>query len=156
MRNPHHDLIKSSLENISPVESQKGSSFNSTMFRWEPEGGYHCTKSMAIAPLWFSMEHPGIVIAPFWFLANDIETTIRKSWLNIISLHGMNFLTKISLIDVKDDCYRHCKCGLVFVWKPPQSIVICTTKHVKESSFSHTDIHQGICFVYNCVGRLLY
>ena len=29
---------------------------NSKMFRWDPEGRYCCTKSMAIAPFWFS-EH---------------------------------------------------------------------------------------------------
>ena len=29
----------------------------STMFCWEPEGGYRCTKSMAIAPFWFSTVH---------------------------------------------------------------------------------------------------
>ena len=27
------------------------------MFRWEPEGCYCCTKSMVIAPFWFSTEH---------------------------------------------------------------------------------------------------
>ena len=28
----------------------------STMFRWEPEGHYRCTKSMVIVPFWFSAE----------------------------------------------------------------------------------------------------
>ena len=27
------------------------------LFRREPEGRYRCTKSMAIAPFWFSTEH---------------------------------------------------------------------------------------------------
>ena len=31
--------------------------YYSTMFYWEPEGSYHCTTSMVIAPIWFSTEH---------------------------------------------------------------------------------------------------
>ena len=27
------------------------------LFHWEPEGRYHCTKSMALASFWFLMEH---------------------------------------------------------------------------------------------------
>ena len=42
----------------------------SKMFHWEPEGRYHCTKSTAIAPFWFSTEHRWIVITPFCFSAD--------------------------------------------------------------------------------------
>ena len=42
------------------------------MLHWEPEGAYFCTKSMAIVPFWFSMEHCWTTLAPFWLLADDI------------------------------------------------------------------------------------
>ena len=45
---------------------------HSKMFCSEPEGHYHCTKSKAIAPIWFSMEHRGTALMPFWFSADDI------------------------------------------------------------------------------------
>ena len=38
----------------------------SKMFLWEPEGHYRCTKSMEIAPFWFSMEHHWTRLMPFW------------------------------------------------------------------------------------------
>ena len=41
------------------------------MFRWEPEGLYCCTKSMASTPFWFSMEHLWIAFQPFWFSADE-------------------------------------------------------------------------------------
>ena len=41
------------------------------MFRGEPEGRYRCTKSMVIAPFWFSMEHIWTAIMPFW-LSTDV------------------------------------------------------------------------------------
>ena len=44
----------------------------STMFRWEPEWHNHCTKSIAIAPFWFSTEHLWIAITPFWFSAESM------------------------------------------------------------------------------------
>ena len=39
---------------------------------WEPEGRYCCTKSMAIAPFWFSTEHLWAAITPFWLSTDDI------------------------------------------------------------------------------------
>ena len=48
----------------------------SKMFSWEPECRYRCTKSLMIAPFWFSMERLWIVIAPFW-LSTDV---IRIFW----------------------------------------------------------------------------
>ena len=44
----------------------------SMMFCWEPEGHYGCTKYMAIAPFWFSMEHHWSAIMPFWLSTDDI------------------------------------------------------------------------------------
>ena len=36
----------------------------SMMSRWEPEGCYHCTKSMVMAPFWFSTEHCWTALCP--------------------------------------------------------------------------------------------
>ena len=52
---------------LSSVESQKGVIVKFSMFRWEPEGRCHCTKSMATTPFWFSTEHHWIVLTPFLF-----------------------------------------------------------------------------------------
>ena len=48
------------------VENQKGIKCCSSMFRWEPEGGYHHRLCTVIVPFWFSTEHCWILIAPFW------------------------------------------------------------------------------------------
>ena len=58
----------------------QGHYHNSTMFHWEPEGQYRCTKSIAIVPFCFLMEHLWIVIAPFWFSADDIK--VLRRWLS--------------------------------------------------------------------------
>ena len=50
------------------------------MFHWEPEGPCRCTKSMAIAPFWFSMEHLWIVIVPFWFSMEHLWIVITPFW----------------------------------------------------------------------------
>ena len=42
----------------------------STIFWWEPEGCYGCTKSMVIAPFWFSTEHHWTALMPFWISAD--------------------------------------------------------------------------------------
>ena len=61
----------------SSFESQKGrykSPFPlSTMFRWEPEGGYRCTKSMALTPFWFSEGHRWRALRPFWFSVDEMH-----------------------------------------------------------------------------------
>ena len=57
---------------ISSVESQKGVIATQKMFCREPERRYCCTKSMAIAPFWFSTEHLWSAIAPFWLSADNI------------------------------------------------------------------------------------
>ena len=57
---------------LSSVESQKGVIVIQRMFRWEPEGRYRCTKSMAIAPFWFSTEHLWSAITPFWLSTDAI------------------------------------------------------------------------------------
>ena len=41
------------------------------MFSWEPEGCYHCTKSMVITPFWFSMKHHWTALTPFWLSADN-------------------------------------------------------------------------------------
>ena len=60
---------------ISCVESQKGAINiqRCSVETWKPDSRYHCTKSMAIAPFWFSMEHLWSAIAPFWLSANDMH-----------------------------------------------------------------------------------
>ena len=59
----------------------------SNMFCWEPEGGYCCTKSMVIAPFWFSTEHLWILIAPFWL------STAWSIYLNMASLWESETMT---------------------------------------------------------------
>ena len=66
----------------------EGCCFYSLMFSWEPEGRYHCTKSSAMAPFWFSMEHCWTALTPFWLTADDIGLVVTiwplwcyKSWL---------------------------------------------------------------------------
>ena len=57
---------------ISSVESQKG---DITIQRCSIETRRvlaHCTKSIVIAPFWFSMEHLCILIVPFWLSTDDI------------------------------------------------------------------------------------
>ena len=44
---------------------------SSNLSRWEPERRYRCTKSIAIAPFWFSMEHLWTAIMPFWLSTDD-------------------------------------------------------------------------------------
>ena len=63
----------------------------SEMFRWEPEGCYRCTKSMAIAPFWFSIEHLWIAIVPLWLSTDDMGlklalNDIKVNTFTIISL----------------------------------------------------------------------
>ena len=55
-----------------PVESQKGVIAVEKMFHWEPEGCYRCTKSMALAPFWFLMEHLWTAIMPLWLSTDSI------------------------------------------------------------------------------------
>ena len=48
------------------------------MFCWEPEGRYCGTKSMAIAPFWFSTEYRWSALAPFWLSADDFWSTRQE------------------------------------------------------------------------------
>ena len=41
---------------------REGRYCSAKMFRWEPEGRYHCTKSVAIAPFWFSYPWEHIIL----------------------------------------------------------------------------------------------
>ena len=68
------DLNKQAVSYISCWEPE-GRYQYSMMFCWEPEGRSGCTKSMVIAPFWFSMELCWTVLMPFWFSANDIIYT---------------------------------------------------------------------------------
>ena len=56
----------------------------SMMFRWEPEGRYRWTKSMAIAPFWFSTEHCWTALMPFWFSTEYCWTALTPFWLSAI------------------------------------------------------------------------
>ena len=59
------------------VESQKGIKCWSKLFRWEPEGRYHCTKSMVIVPFWF------ITKQHYW--PSDSQLKIRRmldTWMH--------------------------------------------------------------------------
>ena len=43
------------------------------MLRWEPEGRYHCAKSMVIAPFSFSVEQHWTALMPFWLSTDDMR-----------------------------------------------------------------------------------
>ena len=91
----------------------------SKMFSWELEGRYRCTKSLAIAPFWFSTEHPWIVIVPFWLLTDQVVysqlclSRIRRSrrslqiLLSLFSIgftpHQWNFLQVDAISSVTRD-----------------------------------------------------
>ena len=66
------------LNSIVSVESQKGRYYHSMVFRWEPEGHYCCTKSMAIVPFWFSEDHCWTVSTPFCFSTNNVCRHMKK------------------------------------------------------------------------------
>ena len=73
----------------------------STMFRWEPEGRYPCTKSMVIAPFWFSTEHLWIVIMAFWFSADDMVISLdfkalQTIWHSWVSWHVLSIFVVIT------------------------------------------------------------
>ena len=71
-------MARLTLQNdIVSWKPDEGHYHKSTMFCWEPEGRYHCTEFMAIAPFWFSTEHRWTALKPFWLSANDIGLT---SW----------------------------------------------------------------------------
>ena len=131
--------IKSSscYEKLS-VESQKGTiNIWTKMFCWEPEGHYRCTMSMAMAPLWLSMEHHWIVIAPVWLSTDDINLLFNL--LNMVWVwHKCTFSTgqlglapirisdlagyesyaltcsKFSRVYVCCKCYNHCYCTCIW------------------------------------------
>ena len=63
------------------------------VFRWEPEGRYCCTKSMAIAPFWLSTEHLWTAITPFWVSTDDMSSTCVHVWT-------MYFLCKTSFLNI--------------------------------------------------------
>ena len=73
----------------SSVESQKGVIAAQRCFRWEPEGRYCCTKSMAIAPFWFSTEH-------CW---SAITALLALNWRHLWIYHSSDFLTNRQLRD---------------------------------------------------------
>ena len=52
------------------------------MFRWEPEGKYCCTKSVAKTPFWFSMEHHSTASVPFWFSMEHHRTVLVPFWFS--------------------------------------------------------------------------
>ena len=58
--------------NISSVESQKGVIAAQRCSVENQKGRYRYTKSMAIAPFWFSTEHRWCAITPFWLSTDDI------------------------------------------------------------------------------------
>ena len=57
--------------------------YYSTMYRWELEGCYRCTNSMAIAPFWFSTEHCYTTLMPFWFSMEHCYTTLMPFWFSM-------------------------------------------------------------------------
>ena len=87
------------------------------MFHWEPEGRYHCTKSMATAPFWFSTEHRWSALAPFWLSADNIKpfTNYKGSFLSISNTFCIPWiyllvLHKIFIISVYHGIYSNWEC----------------------------------------------
>ena len=63
----------------------------------EPEGCSRCTKSMAIAPFWFSMEHHLTAIMPFWFSADNLCGYVHSClcfYLHFVSIWYMCLLVR--------------------------------------------------------------
>ena len=60
--------------------------YYSTLFHWESEGCYCCTKPMAKVPFLLSTEHRWTVLMPFWFSAEDIVALVLTfgSFSNLI------------------------------------------------------------------------
>ena len=59
------------------------------MFHWEPEGRYCCTKSMAIAPFWFSKEHLWFAIVPFWLSTDNFVYFNQKKKILVVNLQSL-------------------------------------------------------------------
>ena len=77
---------------ISSFESQKGFITIQRCSTENQKGINHCTKSMVIAPFWFSTEHDWTVITPSWLSIDDVfevrrlfSCTKRHIWNRIIS-----------------------------------------------------------------------
>ena len=71
---------------ISSVESQKGIIKKIAFQRCSVEnqkGAIACTKSMAIAPFWFSAEHLWSAITPFWLSTADMSLLDLMIGLNL-------------------------------------------------------------------------
>ena len=73
------DLFNSSLYHDIVRLEPEGHQCCSKMFWWELEGCYCCTKSVVIAPFWFSTEHHWTVLTPFWLLADNIHLHTLES-----------------------------------------------------------------------------
>ena len=56
------------------------------MVRWEPEGRYHCAKSMAIAPFWFSLEQHALLALNWWYAL--------KWYVHIYLRHAATYITQ--------------------------------------------------------------
>ena len=79
---------------------------NAMMFRcWKPEGHYRCTKSLAIAPYWFSTELCRIALTPFWFSADDMviwitnlhwKSTVKPCYNEVLGTMKISLLYQVS------------------------------------------------------------
>ena len=82
-----------------------------TLFRWEPEGRYRCTKSMAMAPFWFSTEHrwTALTARSGSQATNILEFSLELWNLNLetaVWCHCVIIVTKILLCDNSDTILR--------------------------------------------------
>ena len=67
----------------------------SKMFPWEPEGCCCHSLYTALPPFWFSLEHCGIVVRPFWLSTDDL-------FMEVIIFSGkLEEIKNLALISVK-------------------------------------------------------
>ena len=113
---------------------QEGRNHYSTVFHWEPEGRYHCTKSMAIVPFWssrelcwtalmpfllslykiyamaivpfwFSTEHCWTALMPFWLPADDMSMNVLTDMCDIVSAVSVSVCMSYGYWDTCQSCF---------------------------------------------------
>ena len=84
---------------ISSVESQKGViSFQRCSIENQKGAITACTKSMAMAPFWFSAEHLWPAIMPFWLSSDDIlyHTSVLQCCRKLDDMHSSSTVNFVS------------------------------------------------------------
>ena len=96
--------------NILSLEPQGHYHF-STMFHWRPDGRYHCTKSVAITPFWFSKETPLNSVNALLVLKRTICVQLTESTRWVVSSWLMSPLVAWSRLEARDSTVWPCDSG---------------------------------------------